>query len=439
MQLRVLSWYRIAVVAKRWYFSQRSPSPLIGTLRIPSVLHSRAAKRADACSGIVSMTSEAAKEIEVPTSLDKSLFDEEISVLALQVPKQRCHEYMKSLSKYLLNKPRLQNVKDAASSPDSKLLLLSTDYTLDDLPEPVLALKEKEDLTLVPTTVHVDYSYWPAPHVLKRLLPEGMEVPSAFETIGHIAHLNLREDALPWKHIIGQVLLEKNVKLRTIVNKLGSIDNEYRVFDMEVIAGEEDTVTEVQQQGHRFQLDFRKVYWNSRLEREHTRLVTTFAPGQVILDVMAGIGPFAVPAAARDCTVYANDLNPDSHTFLCKNIQRNRVTERAFAFNMDGAAFIREAAAGRLAPAALPPLGAAKRPVPSTAVQESEPTQRLPFHHVIMNLPASAVEFCSAFRSAFPEELWEAGSLPKVHVYAFAKGVDCEPGDRGIAGYEEDG
>lgn len=45
------------------------------------------------------MTSEAAKEIEVPISLDKSLFDEEISVLALQVPKQRCHEYMKSLSK----------------------------------------------------------------------------------------------------------------------------------------------------------------------------------------------------------------------------------------------------------------------------------------------------------------------------------------------------
>lgn len=58
-----------------------------------------------------------------------------------------------------------------------------------------------------------------------------------------------------------QVLLEKNVKLRTIVNKLGSIDNEYRVFDMEVIAGDEDTVTEVQQQGHRFQLDFRKVLW----------------------------------------------------------------------------------------------------------------------------------------------------------------------------------
>ena len=32
-----------------------------------------------------------------------------------------------------------------------------------------------------------------------------MEVPSSFETVGHIAHLNLREELLPYKHIVGQV------------------------------------------------------------------------------------------------------------------------------------------------------------------------------------------------------------------------------------------
>lgn len=53
-----------------------------------------------------------------------------------------------------------------------------------------------------------------------------------------------------------------------------------------------------------------QVYWNSRLEREHQRLVAAFAPGEVVLDVMAGIGPFAIPAAQKGCTVCGRAARP---------------------------------------------------------------------------------------------------------------------------------
>jgi len=54
----------------------------------------------------------------------------------------------------------------------------------------------------------------------QRLLPAGSEVPSSFESVGHIAHLNIRDELLPYKHVVGQVIMDKNPSITTVVNKV---------------------------------------------------------------------------------------------------------------------------------------------------------------------------------------------------------------------------
>lgn len=169
--------------------------------------------------------------------------------------------------------------------------------------------------------------------------------------------------------------------------------------------------------------------------------------------------------------MYANDLNPSSYEYLCTNIKINRLGGRVLPFNADGRAFMRAAAAGALdvgaAAAVVPPPpvkskaqaqqakqqgGKQGKRLPEAQQQEQAatgaPEQQpaaaaaapaaggssagsAPFHHIVMNLPASAVEFLDALNGAFEPALWEGRELPLVHVYTFAKGEEELAGGQG--------
>lgn len=131
-------------------------------------------------------------------------------------------------------------------------------------------------------------------------------------------------------------------------------------------------------------------------------------PSDVVCDMMAGIGPFAVPAAARGCRVYANDLNPQSAKWLRTNVQLNKVQRRVAVSAVCGREFVR----GLLR-------------VGSAAEGASDPGwhQFGTFSHVLMNLPASALDFLDVFVGAFPRALWRA-PLPRIHCYCFSKALD---------------
>lgn len=83
-----------------------------------------------------------------------------------------------------------------------------------------------------------------------------------------------------------------------------------------------------------------------------------------------------------------------------QNIVANGVSSRVKMFNLDGRAFLRH-------------LLSRERPVQMT--------------HVVMNLPADAIEFLDCLRHAFPREKWGTRApLPLVHVYGFSKAPDPE-------------
>jgi tRNA (guanine37-N1)-methyltransferase len=139
--------------------------------------------------------------------------------------------------------------------------------------------------------------------------------------------LNLREPYFPYKEIIAQVIVDKNPSIRTVINKIDDVgaENEFRTFNYEVLAGPDDMNVEISEAGCVFKFDYSTVYYNTKLGTEHQRLVDLFKPGEVVADVMAGVGPFAVPAGKKQVFVWANDKNPESYKYLEEAIKRNKV------------------------------------------------------------------------------------------------------------------
>ena len=64
--------------------------------------------------------------------------------------------------------------------------------------------------------VSLGYPTYSQHTILRAILPaEVKDVPTRFETVGHIAHYNLREEHLPYKHIIGEAGVQKSLALQT--------------------------------------------------------------------------------------------------------------------------------------------------------------------------------------------------------------------------------
>lgn len=253
------------------------------------------------------------------------------------------------------------------------------------------------------------------------------------DTDSALAHLNLRDQYLPYRYLIAQILKDKNPSVRTVINKVDDVGatSEFRTFAYEHLAGVKDMNVVVHEQDCEFAFDFSKVYWNSRLGNEHAYLVSQFKESEAVCDVMAGVGPFALPAGKKKIFVWANDLNPHGYDKMRENVKRNKVQEFVTPFNMDGRKFIKYASqqlyTQEPAKVAIYPKQKGGRrlqnskPLPPPTIYTSPKT----FDHYVMNLPASAIEFLDGFIGAYAgqESLFHphtSRQLPLVHVYCFS-------------------
>jgi Predicted methyltransferase len=143
----------------------------------------------------------------------------------------------------------------------------------------------------------------------------------SFETIGDIAVL-----AQEYDEKVGEAIMAVHKSVKTVLVPVSPVSGEFRVREFEVLSGEDRTTTTYREHGFTFEMDLAKVYFSPRLSTERLRVAQQVTDLEFVVDMFAGVGPFAIPLAKRAMYVVAVDKNPAAYEYLQKNIKINHVS-----------------------------------------------------------------------------------------------------------------
>jgi tRNA (guanine37-N1)-methyltransferase len=157
------------------------------------------------------------------------------------------------------------------------------------------------------------------PEALKSILPTSLDV------VGDIALIRLTDELRDHGGAIGEAILRANKSVLCVFADEG-VGGEYRIRRLRHLAGENRTKTVHREHGLMYSIDVSKAYFSPRLASERVRVMKQVKPGEVVLDLFTGVGPYAIMIArkSKPSIVYAVDGNPAAFELLEENVRVNR-------------------------------------------------------------------------------------------------------------------
>jgi tRNA (guanine37-N1)-methyltransferase len=178
---------------------------------------------------------------------------------------------------------------------------------------------------------------------------ETAQVYSAFDQIGDIVIIKIPDELMPKKKLIADAILANVKTANAVFAQVSPVKGDFRVRDLEFVAGENRTVTEYKEHGCRFKVDVARTYFSPRLSTERQRIADMVGDNETIVNMFAGVGTYSVVIARanRTCTVYSIDSNAAASELDKVNAKLNKVQDRIVSICGDAAEVIKDRLAGQ--------------------------------------------------------------------------------------------
>jgi len=160
-------------------------------------------------------------------------------------------------------------------------------------------------------------------------VPEALRssLPTSFDVVGDIAIVKIPKELAAHETAIAEAILRAHASVKVVAADAG-VKGDLRVRQLRVLAGPDRTETVHREHGLSYAVDAARAYFSPRLGSERLRVAGQVEPGEAVVDMFAGVGPYAILIARRrhPRVVYAFDANPDAFRYLEENVRRNRAT-----------------------------------------------------------------------------------------------------------------
>ncbi len=149
----------------------------------------------------------------------------------------------------------------------------------------------------------------------------------AFDLIGDVAIIEIPEELWERRFEIGEALAEVH-SVGAVYAKKSAMEGTYRVRKLELIWGEDRDVALYREHGVVMEVPFKEAFFSPRLSTERARIAQQVKPGEKVLVLFAGVGPFAlvIAKACPTCEVVGVELNPKAVEAFQRNVELNKLT-----------------------------------------------------------------------------------------------------------------
>jgi len=166
----------------------------------------------------------------------------------------------------------------------------------------------------------------------------------SYDTVGDITVIRLPESLKQRSKIIAEVIMQTQKRIKTVLCQAGPVSGDFRLRELEWIAGERKTETVHKEYGCILKVDLGKCYFSPRLSYERNRIAHQVQPGEVIVNMFAGVGSYSIVIAKHSEAekIYSIDVNPVAIHFMQENVKLNKVEGRVIPVQGDAKKVVEE-------------------------------------------------------------------------------------------------